>query len=93
MVPSRGREWIINPILADGYPPVGAFDLPHSLTLLRDLQWLCVADRLNGRVQCFDYNGAFIKQIHLKEFNGVVFGVSYSEADGKNCEINHLAKL
>ena len=65
-----------------GFPPPGSFSLPHGLTLLPDLGQLCVADRLNGRIQCFDYEGRFIIQIHHADFNGVIYGLSYSQSDG-----------
>uniref|UniRef100_A0A915J1W9 peptidylamidoglycolate lyase n=1 Tax=Romanomermis culicivorax TaxID=13658 RepID=A0A915J1W9_ROMCU len=36
------------------YPaPPGTFQVPHSLTLIDDLNLLCVADRENERIQCF----------------------------------------
>ena len=35
-------------------PEVGAFNIPHGLTLAEDKGEICVADRENGRVQCFD---------------------------------------
>ena len=68
--------------LADGFPPPGTFSLPHGVTLLPDLAWVCVADRMNGRIQCFDYDGTFTIQIHPTEFNGVIYGLSYSETEG-----------
>jgi DNA-binding beta-propeller fold protein YncE len=34
-------------------PAIGEFFVPHSLTLIEDLNLLCVADRENERIQCF----------------------------------------
>lgn len=39
--------------LADETPKNGEFFVPHSLTLIEDMNLLCVADRENQRVQCF----------------------------------------
>lgn len=62
---------------ADGYPPEGSFDIPHSLTIAEDKGLLCVADRENGRIQCFDFNGNFQKQIHPPEFGPRLFAIEY----------------
>uniref|UniRef100_UPI003AACF3F8 peptidyl-glycine alpha-amidating monooxygenase B n=1 Tax=Centroberyx gerrardi TaxID=166262 RepID=UPI003AACF3F8 len=59
------------------------FRIPHSLVFLPDRQELCVADRENGRIQCFVANtGEFVKEIKKEEFGGEVFAVSYSPAGG-----------
>jgi len=37
-----------------GYPPgAGQLNVPHSITLIEDLNLICVADRENERIQCF----------------------------------------
>lgn len=59
------------------------FQIPHSLVFLPDRRQLCVADRENGRVQCFlAETGEFIKEIKKDEFGGKVFAVSYSPEQG-----------
>ncbi|KAM3874340.1 peptidyl-glycine alpha-amidating monooxygenase B [Diretmus argenteus] len=59
------------------------FRIPHSLVFLPDRQELCVADRQNGRIQCFvARTGEFVKEIKKEEFGGEVFAISYSPADG-----------
>lgn len=59
------------------------FQIPHSLVFLPDRRELCVADRENGRVQCFlPEDGEFIKEIKKDEFGGEVFAVSYSPEQG-----------
>ncbi|KAJ1208391.1 hypothetical protein NDU88_003777 [Pleurodeles waltl] len=56
----------------------GQFSIPHSLALLPDLRQLCVADRENGRIQCFRLEtGDFVKEIKHKAFGSEVFAVSY----------------
>ena len=65
------------------FPPPFEFRIPHSLTIIPDLDQLCVADRENGRIQCFDYDGAFISQIHPPEFQGHVYALAYSKQNGK----------
>ncbi|XP_030322649.1 peptidyl-glycine alpha-amidating monooxygenase isoform X4 [Calypte anna] len=56
----------------------GQFLIPHSLTLIPDFRQLCVADRENGRIQCFRLEtGEFIKEIKHKSFGRELFAVSY----------------
>ena len=69
----------------DGYPMPGQFSVPHSMTYVEDRGWLCVADRENGRIQCFDLNGDFQKQYHPKEFGSRLFAVEYCNLHGKFC--------
>ncbi|XP_047660566.1 peptidyl-glycine alpha-amidating monooxygenase isoform X3 [Tachysurus fulvidraco] len=59
------------------------FQIPHSLAFAADKRELLVADRENGRVQCFMADtGEFVKEIKKDEFGGEVFAVSYSPAQG-----------
>lgn len=53
------------------------FFVPHSLALHEDKNLLCVADRENYRVQCFDLNGNYIHQALSTEF-GPVYGVAFA---------------
>lgn len=60
-------------------PALGAFLIPHSLSLDGTRQRLFIADRENGRVQVMDSkSGAFIDEIKLPEFGGLVYAVDYS---------------
>lgn len=61
------------------------FQIPHSLAFAADKRELLVADRENGRVQCFMADtGEFVKEIRRDEFGGEVFAVSYSPAQGNH---------
>ncbi|XP_068429470.1 peptidyl-glycine alpha-amidating monooxygenase B isoform X2 [Clinocottus analis] len=66
------------------------FQIPHSLVFLPDRQEVCVADRENGRIQCFlAQTGEFVKEIKKEEFGGQVFAISYSPAgDGVIFAVN-----
>ncbi|XP_071996204.1 peptidyl-glycine alpha-amidating monooxygenase isoform X1 [Engystomops pustulosus] len=56
----------------------GEFSIPHSLAMIPDHGQLCVADRENGRIQCFQAEtGRFVKEIKHKEFGSKVFAISY----------------
>ncbi|XP_059690321.1 peptidyl-glycine alpha-amidating monooxygenase isoform X5 [Gavia stellata] len=56
----------------------GQFHIPHSLALIPDFSQLCVADRENGRIQCFRLEtGEFIREIKHKSFGRALFAVSY----------------
>uniref|UniRef100_A0A8B9P7N1 Peptidylglycine alpha-amidating monooxygenase n=1 Tax=Apteryx owenii TaxID=8824 RepID=A0A8B9P7N1_APTOW len=62
---------------SDGARP-GQFHIPHSLALIPDFSQLCVADRENGRIQCFRLEtGEFIREIKHKSFGRELFAVSY----------------
>uniref|UniRef100_A0A671M1N5 Peptidyl-glycine alpha-amidating monooxygenase B-like n=1 Tax=Sinocyclocheilus anshuiensis TaxID=1608454 RepID=A0A671M1N5_9TELE len=59
------------------------FWIPHSLAFLPDKRELCVADRDNGRIQCFMADtGEFVKEIKKEQFGGEVFAIAYSPAQG-----------
>ncbi|XP_065511603.1 peptidyl-glycine alpha-amidating monooxygenase isoform X14 [Caloenas nicobarica] len=56
----------------------GQFRVPHSLAMIPDFSQLCVADRENGRIQCFRLEtGEFMKEIKHKSFGRELFAVSY----------------
>ncbi|XP_035425953.1 peptidyl-glycine alpha-amidating monooxygenase isoform X3 [Cygnus atratus] len=57
----------------------GQFNIPHSLALIPDFSQLCVADRENGRIQCFRLGtGEFVREIKHKSFGRELFAVSYA---------------
>lgn len=61
-----------------GRPRPGQFRIPHSLALIPDLRQLCVADRENGRIQCFRLEtGEFTREIKHTAFGRELFAVSY----------------
>ncbi|XP_070780965.1 peptidyl-glycine alpha-amidating monooxygenase [Enoplosus armatus] len=66
------------------------FRIPHSLVFLPDRKEVCVADRENGRVQCFiAETGEFVKEIKKEEFGGEMFAITYSPAgDGLIFAVN-----
>ncbi|XP_053147343.1 peptidyl-glycine alpha-amidating monooxygenase isoform X3 [Hemicordylus capensis] len=62
-----------------GQAKPGQFSIPHSLTLVSDFGQLCVADRENGRIQCFKpETGEFMREISHPQFGREVFAVSYA---------------
>ncbi|XP_060091622.1 peptidyl-glycine alpha-amidating monooxygenase isoform X4 [Heteronotia binoei] len=55
------------------------FSIPHSLTMVSDFGQLCVADRENGRIQCFKpETGEFVREIRHPLFGKELFAVSYA---------------
>lgn len=72
-----------NPSLGIQVPPANAFYIPHSVTLAEDKKEVCVADRENGRVQCFDYDGKFLRKLKPKEIGNRLFAISYSPKAGQ----------
>ncbi|XP_072137435.1 peptidyl-glycine alpha-amidating monooxygenase B isoform X3 [Mobula birostris] len=64
-------------------PKPGQFFIPHSLAFVPVLGQLCVADRENGRIQCFiAQSGEFVREIHHPEFGERLFAVSYTSDNG-----------
>ena len=59
------------------------FNIPHGLALAEDKNQLCVADRENGRVQCFDLNGKFVSSLQPAEFGSRIFSAAYTKAKGE----------
>ncbi|XP_007526869.1 peptidyl-glycine alpha-amidating monooxygenase isoform X3 [Erinaceus europaeus] len=60
-------------------PKPGQFYVPHSLALVPHLDLLCVADRENGRIQCFKTDTKeFVREIKHKAFGRNVFAISYT---------------
>jgi DNA-binding beta-propeller fold protein YncE len=53
------------------------FFLPHSLALNEAKNLLCVADRENYRVQCFDLNGNFLQQALTNDY-GPIYSVAFA---------------
>ncbi|XP_069446309.1 peptidyl-glycine alpha-amidating monooxygenase isoform X7 [Ovis canadensis] len=59
-------------------PKPGQFRVPHSLALVPPLGQLCVADRENGRIQCFKTDTKeFVREIKHPSFGRNVFAISY----------------
>ncbi|XP_055962573.1 peptidyl-glycine alpha-amidating monooxygenase isoform X6 [Sorex fumeus] len=60
------------------HPEPGQFYVPHSLALVAHLGLLCVADRENGRIQCFKTDTKeFVREIKHPSFGRNVFAISY----------------
>lgn len=57
------------------------FFVPHSLALHEKQNLLCVADRENYRVQCFDLNGNSVHQTSMADY-GPVYGVDFGANNG-----------
>jgi peptidylamidoglycolate lyase len=75
-------------ILDDGFAPVSTFSVVHSVVAIDNQNLICVADRENSRIQCFDLEGHFVRQIHTPQITGRVFAVTYCSATGYLYAIN-----
>lgn len=63
--------------------PENFFAIPHALVLAADLDLLCVADRENGRVQCFNTKeGKFHSQYHSPIVGDRLFSMAYAPING-----------
>lgn len=64
-------------------PMPGSFRIPHKVVLIEDQKLVCVADRENGRIQCFTIGtGYFRFQIQRPEFGGTLYSIAYSSNQG-----------
>lgn len=64
--------------------PPNYFAIPHDLTFIPESKLICVADRENGRVQCFhSINGTFHSQYHSPIIGDRLFSVDFTRAQGK----------
>ncbi len=57
------------------------FYVPHSLALHEKQNLLCVADRENYRVQCFDLNGNFVHETTMGDY-GPIYSVDFAANNG-----------
>ena len=73
-------------------PHPSTFDIPHSLALDAKRNMLYVADRENGRIQCFDTEGKFHKEISSPKFGGLVFAVDFNK-QGKILSYKHFSTV
>eukprot|EP00795_Rhopilema_esculentum_P006077 gene6077-11458_t len=65
-----------------GRPGPGEFDVPHSLALDDEKNLLYIADRENGRIQCYNTDGKLQKIIHAEAFGGRLFAISFTPFNG-----------
>ena len=79
---SFGANQIPNQPNGKWNPTVYNFNVPHALTLVESMNLVCVADRENGLVQCFDIkSGAFQFTIPaISSFNGKIYSVHSSKS-------------
>lgn len=70
-------------------PPPYDFLIPHDLTLMNDRNLVCVADRENGRIECFQItNGSFVFDINSPhELGSHLYSATYTSAAGKILKI------
>jgi len=64
--------------------PLSTFALPHSVTVAEDRGIICVADRENGRVQCFDLVGNLQRVILVPQLSPTLYAVAYDKFSGKS---------
>lgn len=69
--------------LPAGPVPENFFAIPHALTYAADRNLLCVADREQGRIQCFDAtDGTFKAMYDNPAIGSRLFSVKYNQLDG-----------
>jgi len=61
---------------------LGTFNLPHDISLDEDHDRIYVADRENGRVQVFNFQGTPLSEMRNQEYFGNVYSVDYCKNHG-----------
>ncbi|CAF1185230.1 unnamed protein product [Didymodactylos carnosus] len=66
----------------DGFPLPNQWNIVHSLALNEEQKLLCGADRENYRIQCFDLQGQFQRQIRVEQKNniGPIYAIEFAPA-------------
>lgn len=71
--------WILEDGTFQSNPPPNAFLVPHGLTLAEEHDYLFVADRENGRIECFfASNGSFHQVYQNSLFGRQIYSVAYA---------------
>ena len=56
-----------------------SLNIPHALVWAENKGLICVADRQNGRIQCYRASDAhYVKSIKPKEFGSTIYSVAYN---------------
>jgi len=63
------------------------FSLPHSVTAAENRGIVCVADRENGRVQCFDFVGNLKQVNEAPQLGPTLYAVTYDKYSGELCKV------
>ncbi len=70
-----------------------SFNVPHALALAEDKELVCVADRENSRVVCFNIStGKHVKTLQPDEM-GRVYSIAYSQYDGIIDDVTNFFQL
>ena len=57
-------------------------NVPHALAMAHDKNLICVADRENGRVLCYNMDGKIVRVMQPPEFGSTIYSVAYCEQKG-----------
>ena len=57
-------------------------NVPHALAMAHDKNLICVADRENGRVLCYNMDGQIARIMQPKEFGSTIYSIAYCDAKG-----------
>ena len=68
------------------------YNLPHSITVV-DSSYVCVADRENARILCYDLNGSVAREILHTEFQPKLFALTYNPATKSLYAVNGESKM
>lgn len=64
----------------------GEFDAPAAITV--DKQYIYVADEKDGRIQFFDFDGNYQKEVYIEELDDITVRILDIESDGTNLYVS-----
>ena len=59
-----------------------SLNVPHALAFAHDKNLICVADRENGRVLCYNLDGQIARVMKPDEFGSTIYSIAYCDANG-----------
>ncbi|XP_072167186.1 uncharacterized protein [Diadema setosum] len=66
--------------LVPPWSPMRSFQIPHSLAIIESRDIICVADRENARIQCFNLTtGSLERQIASPAFGNEIYAIAYND--------------
>jgi peptidylamidoglycolate lyase len=83
-------HWGTSRSTSNGPPPPGTFSVPHSVAIDEERHLVCVADRENGRVQCFDLDGRFIRLFQRVELSPATYAIEFCKSNGYMYAVNGM---
>ena len=70
-------------------PPLGSLSVPHSLTLIESKRLVCVADRENRRIQCFNMDTGTLEVVRTHDSFDRIYSVKFDAKRNQVYALTH----